>query len=157
MIRLLLLRIRVIFFKELAQAVRDPRLRFLMIGPPILQLIAFGYAANLDLKNIQLAVYDEDRTPMARDLVSAFSSSGYFKIVRYIQNEADMVRTVDSGEVKAVTHLGPGLAGKVNSGRTGLVQIVVTGTNSNTASLVQSYSSQIIEGFNRARLKERLA
>lgn len=156
MIRLLLLRVRVLFFKELTQVIRDGRLRFLMIGPPVVQLIAFGYAANLDLKNIQLAIYDEDRTPMSRDLAFSFSSSGYFKVVRHISSETEMVRLIDSSEVKAVLHLGPGLAGKVSSGRTALVQIVVAGTNSNTAALVQSYSAQIIEGFNRSRLKERL-
>ena len=60
--RLAILRIRVLLIKELLQAVRDPRLRFLIILPPMFQLLAFGYAANLDLKHIPTALYDEDRS-----------------------------------------------------------------------------------------------
>jgi ABC-2 type transport system permease protein len=67
-----------------------------------------------------------------------------------------MTHLIDKGTVKAVLHFGPDLAGRVKSGRTALVQVIVAGTNSNTASLVQSYSLQIIERFNRNRLKRRL-
>ena len=67
-----------------------------------------------------------------------------------------MAKLIDKGKVKAVLHFGPDLAARVSSGRTALVQVIVAGTNSNTASLVQSYSSQIIERFNRSRLKMRL-
>lgn len=67
-----------------------------------------------------------------------------------------MAKLIDKGKVKAVLHFGPDLAARVSSGRTALVQVIVAGTNSNTASLVQSYSSQIIERFNRRRLKMRL-
>jgi ABC-2 type transport system permease protein len=154
--RLLLIRVRVVLLKELLQAVRDPRLRFLILLPPLIQLVAFGYAANLDLKNIPMALYDEDRTPLSREIAFAFSSSGYFKFVASVDKPGDMAKLIDKGTVKAVLHFGPDLAGRVKSGRTALVQVIVAGTNSNTASLVQSYSLQIIERFNRNRLKRRL-
>ncbi|MEW6264878.1 MAG: ABC transporter permease [Thermodesulfobacteriota bacterium] len=154
--RLLLLRVKVLLKKELAQALRDPRLRILIVGPPILQLLAFGYAANLDLKNIPMALYDEDRSAVSRELAFAFSSSGYFRFVAQVDNPEDMTRLLDRGTAKAVLHFGPDLAARVNSGRTALVQVIVVGTNSNTASLVQAYAAQIIEGYNRSRLKQRL-
>jgi ABC-2 type transport system permease protein len=154
--RLLLIRVKVVLFKELLQAVRDPRLRFLILLPPLIQLVAFGYAANLDLKNIPMALYDEDRTPLSRDIAFAFSSSGYFQFVAAVDRPGKMTQLIDKGTVKAVLHFGPDLAGRVKSGRTALVQVIVAGTNSNTASLVQSYSLQIIERFNRNRLKRRL-
>ncbi|MEJ2723454.1 MAG: ABC transporter permease [Deltaproteobacteria bacterium] len=154
--RLLLIRVKVVLIKELLQAVRDPRLRYLILLPPLIQLVAFGYAANLDLKNIPMALYDEDRTPLSREIAFAFSSSGYFRFVTSADNPRDMTRLIDKGAVKAVLHFGPDLAGRVKSGRTALVQVIVAGTNSNTASLVQSYSLQIIERFNRNRLKRRL-
>jgi ABC-2 type transport system permease protein len=153
----MLLRVKVLLVKEIIQALRDPRLRFLVFLPPLLQLVAFGYAANLDLKNIPIALYDEDNTPTSRELASAFASSGYFKFVETIQRPEEMTALIDKGTVKAVLHLGPDLAERVGSGRTALVQVIVAGTNSNTASLVQSYSLQIIERFNRAKLKKRLA
>ncbi|MBU2550067.1 MAG: ABC transporter permease [Proteobacteria bacterium] len=152
----MLLRIRAILFKELLQAVRDPRLRFLIIFPPLLQLMAFGYAANLDLKNIPLALYDEDHSAISRELAFAFSASGYFKITAFADSDRQMTRLIDAGTVAAVLHMGSDLAERVGGGRTALVQVVVAGTNSNTASLVQSYALQIIERFNRARLQQRI-
>ena len=154
--RLLLLRVRVMLVKELLQAVRDPRLRFLIIVPPMLQLMAFGYAANLDLKNIPIGLYDEDHSSVSRELAFAFSASGYFKFVANIESPREMTDLIEWGRVKAVLHCGPDLAARAAGGRTALVQVIVAGTNSNTAALVQSYSAQIVERYNRKRLAEML-
>ena len=154
--RLLLLRIRVLLIKELLQAIRDPRLRFLIIIPPMIQLLAFGYAANLDLKQIPLAVYDESRSSVSRDLAFAFSSSGYFHVVGHLQNEKTMTEWIDRGNADAILHFGPDFSARISSGRTAILQVIVAGTNSNTASLVQSYSQQIVERFNRHRLSNLL-
>ncbi|MBN1105635.1 MAG: ABC transporter permease, partial [Deltaproteobacteria bacterium] len=154
--RLLLLRVGVLLRKELLQVLRDPRLRYLMFFPPLLQLVAFGYAANLDLRNIPIALYDEDRSPLSRDLAFAFSASGYFRFVTHITQPDEMARLIDRGRVKAVLHFGPDLSERVQGGKTALAQVIVAGTNSNTASLVQSYSAQIVERFNRGRLKQRI-
>ncbi|MFH1491118.1 MAG: ABC transporter permease [Pseudomonadota bacterium] len=154
--RLFLLRIRVLLVKELLQALRDPRLRYLILFPPLLQLVAFGYAANLDLKNIPMALYDEDNSSASREIAFSFSSSGYFKFAAHISSPDEMAALMDRGKVQAVLHLGPDLAARVGSGRTALVQVIVAGTNSNVASLVQSYSLQIIERYNRSRFEARL-
>jgi ABC-2 type transport system permease protein len=154
--RLLLLRVKVLFWKEVLLALRDPRLRFLIILPPLIQLVAFGYAANLDLRNIPIAIYDEDHSSISRDLAFAFSSSGYFRVAATVRNPADISELMDRGKVKAVIHFGPDLAARIGSQRTALVQVVVAGTDSNTASLVQSYSLQIFERFNRSRLQKLL-
>lgn len=154
--RLLILRVKALLVKELLQALRDPRLRLLIFFPPILELVAFGYAANLDLKNIPAAMYDEDNSSISRDLAFSFSSSGYFNFVVRISSAREIAEQIDKGAVRAVVHFGPGLAARVKSGRTAKVQVIMTGTDSNTAALVQSYSLQIIEEFNRARLNKRL-
>ena len=154
--RLLFLRIRVLLVKELLQAVRDPRLFFLIVIPPMLQLLAFGYAANLDLKNIPIALYDEDNSSISRELAFAFSSSGYFRIAAHVDSPEAVTDLIDRDAVKAALHFGPDLASGVGSGRTALIQVIVAGTNSNTASLVQSYSQQIVERFNRSRLQARM-
>jgi ABC-2 type transport system permease protein len=150
--RLAILRIRVLLIKELLQAVRDPRLRFLIILPPMFQLLAFGYAANLDLKHIPTALYDEDRSSVSRELAFAFSSSGYFHFAAELHDSKSMNELIDRGTVDAVVHFGPGFAADIGSGRTATLQVLVAGTNSNTAALVQSYSQQIVERFNRKRL-----
>jgi ABC-2 type transport system permease protein len=154
--RLFFLRLKVLLWKEVLQALRDPRLRFLIILPPLMQLVAFGYAANLDLKNIPIALYDEDHSSLSRELAFAFSSSGYFKIATHVRHPDEVTRLMDRGKVKAVLHFGPDLAARIASRRTALVQVIVAGTDSNTASLVQSYSLQIFERFNRSRLEKLL-
>jgi ABC-2 type transport system permease protein len=154
--RLFFLRVKALFFKELIQALRDPRLLFLIIGPPLLQLLAFGYAANLDLRNIRLAVFDQDHSTLSRELISAFSSSGYFRLQAEATRPEEMNELMDHGRVEAVLHCGPNLMAEVKSGRTALVQVIVAGTNSNTAALVQSYAAQIVERFNRQQLQMRL-
>jgi len=154
--QLFFLRVKALLFKELVQAFRDPRLRFLIIGPPLMQLLAFGYAANLDLKNIRMALYDEDRSSLSRDLAMAFSSSGYFRFVEDLTDPEQMNTVMDRGRVDAILHCGPGMMSKVKSGRTALVQVIVAGTNSNTAALVQSYAARIVERFNRQQLQMRL-
>jgi ABC-2 type transport system permease protein len=151
---LFFLRIRALLWKEVLQAIRDPRLRFLIILPPLIQLVAFGYAANLDLKNIPIALYDEDRTSISRDLGFGFAASGYFKIVKTVESHSEITGLIDRGTIKAALHFGPDLASRIKSRSTALVQVIVAGTNSNTASLVQSYSLQIFERFNRERLEE---
>ncbi|MBN2032232.1 MAG: ABC transporter permease [Deltaproteobacteria bacterium] len=150
------LRVKVLLWKEVLQALRDPRLRFLIILPPLLQLVAFGYAANLDLKNIPIALYDEDHSAISRELAFAFASSGYFRIVVNVRRPEEIARLIDSGKVKAAIHFGPDLAARIGSQRSALVQVIVAGTDSNTASLVQGYSLQIFERFNRSRLEKLL-
>jgi len=166
--RLFFMRIKQMVFKEFLQTLRDPRIRLLLIFPPIFQLIVFGYAANLDLKNIPTAIYDEDNSFISRELASAFSSSSYFNFVARVTNsyfnfvarvtnDKEMSKLLDQGRVKAALHLKSGMASQVKSGRTAQVQVIVSGTDSNTASVVQSYALQIIEGYNRTQLENRLA
>ncbi|RPI73721.1 MAG: hypothetical protein EHM45_20365, partial [Desulfobacteraceae bacterium] len=95
------LRVKALFIKEWVQAFRDPRLRFLIIGPPLMQLLAFGYAANLDLKNIRMALYDEDRSSFSRELATAFSSSGYFRFTEDVTDPRQMNAVMDYGRVDA--------------------------------------------------------
>ena len=155
--RLFILRIRSMIKKELIQAIRDPRMRFLIFMPPMIQLFAFGYAANLDLKHIPTALYDEDRSAVSRELAFAFSSSGYFRFVKLIEKDEEMAEILDRSEAKAIVHFGTDLESRINSGRSAEIQIITAGTDSNTASLVNSYAMQILEGYNRSRLAERIA
>jgi ABC-2 type transport system permease protein len=106
-------------------------------------------------ENIPIALYDEDQSVVSANSF-AFTSSGYFKIIEHIEKPGEMAGLLDKGKVKAILHLGTDLARRVNSNRTALVQVIVAGTNSNTASLVQSYALQILETLNRSRLAIRL-
>ena len=140
-------RIFVILRKEFIQALREPRMRVLLFVPPMVQLIVFGFAVNLDVDHARIAWMDMDRTPQSRSLRDRFTGSGRFDIVSAPGSEEDVQRTLDRGEAQAVVRILPGFARDTARGHGTQVQILVDGTNSNTASLVSSYAASIIAEY----------
>lgn len=140
-------RIREIIIKELRQTFREPRLRTMLIIPPVMQLIVFGFAVNLDVDNVKLAWLDQDRTPESRELIAGFQGSGRFRVTATPASEEELRKLLDSGEVAAAVRVMHGFAGDLHHNRTAEVQMIIDGTNSNTASLVSSYAGEIISMF----------
>jgi len=141
--------------KEFIQVLRDPRMRVILFIPPMMQLIVFGYAANTDIRNIRLAVYDLDRTPESRELISRFSSSGYFRMAAQATNPGEIRRWIDEGAISAALQINHDFARKLRQRTGATVQIVVDGTDSNTASIVMSYAQRIAAEYSRLVLLER--
>src|SRR6476469_5258281 len=148
-------RIRVMLRKEFIQALREPRMRVMRFVPPMVQLLVFGFAVNLDVDHTRIAWMDLDRTPLSRELRARFEGSGRFDIVSQPETEADVQRTLDRGEAQAVVRVLPGFERDVKRGRPTEVQVLIDGTNSNTASLVASYAGSIIADFAAAVSAER--
>ncbi len=139
-------RILEIIRKEFFQTLRDPRSRALLFGPPLLQLILFGYAVNMDVENARTAWMDMDHTPESRDLLAAFQGSPYFQITATPRDSSEIQDLMDHGKVQAVVRVLPGYSRDIQRGNAALVQILVDGTNSNTAAIVSSYATQVIAG-----------
>ncbi len=142
--------------KEFIQVLRNPRMRAVIFIVPVVQVLIIGYAVSTDVRHIATAVYDLDNTPASRDLVARFSGSGCFDITRRIQSEADVQRAMDSGEIKALLHLNRGFGEDLAGGRTAQAQLLLDGSDSNTASVVMGYASRIAADFNRTQMAERL-
>src|SRR5271157_334802 len=140
-------RIRVMLRKEFIQALREPRMRLLLFLPPLLQCIIFGYAVNLDVDHARIAWMDMDRTPESRDLRDRFEGSGRFDVVAMPRNEEEVQSALDSSRAQAVVRVLPGFARDLARSRGAGVQVLVDGTNSNTASLILSYGGQIIAKY----------
>jgi len=140
-------RLRRIVRKELIQALRDPRMRSMLFLPPLIQLLIFGYAATLDVDNAKIAWMDQDRTPQSRQLLSEFEGSGRFILAGMPDNEHAMQIMMDRGQVDAVIRVLPGFGRDVARGRTTDVQVLVDGTNSNTASIISGYATQCIARY----------
>jgi len=140
-------RIQEIIRKEFRQVLREPRMRVVLIFPPLLQLIIFGYAVNLDIENTPLAWMDQDRTPASRELRAAFESSRYFRVATEPAREEQVRDLLNHGAVQAVVQIHPGFGRDIQRGATSAVQILVDGTNSNSASIVSSYASQIVGDY----------
>jgi drug efflux transport system permease protein len=140
-------RICVILRKEFLQALREPRLRVMMFLPPIVQLLIFGFAVNMDVDYARIAWMDMDRTPLSRELRARFEGSGRFEVVALPANEQEVQRVLDGGHAEAVVRVLPGFDRDVTRGYASSVQVLVDGSNSNTASLVSSYATQVIGAF----------
>jgi ABC-2 type transport system permease protein len=136
--------------KELLAVVRDPRSRFILIGPPILQLMVFGFAATYDLNHAALAIYDEDRGAAARELIARFEGSGNFEIVARIDRDGDIAPLIDNREALLVLHIGPRFSEDIRNGEGGKVQVILDGRNSNTAMLALNYVQAIVIDYNLA-------
>jgi ABC-2 type transport system permease protein len=137
-------RLRRIIRKELIQVLRDPRMRAMLFMPPLIQLLIFGYAANLDVNTAKIAWMDQDHSTASRELLSQFQGSGRFIILAEPDNEVRMQRLLDRATVDAVVRVMPGFARDVERGRVTSVQVLLDGTNSNTASIVSNYAAQTI-------------
>ncbi|HEV1285205.1 MAG TPA: ABC transporter permease [Bryobacteraceae bacterium] len=133
--------------KEFIQVARDPRMRAMLFMPPLIQLLIFGYAANLDVNTAHIAWMDQDHSSASRELLSQFQGSGRFQIIAEPDSDAQMQKLLDQGKVDAVVRVMPGFARDVDRGRTTSVQVLLDGTNSNTASIVSNYAAQTIARY----------
>ena len=151
-------RIREIVRKELLQALREPRMRVVLFIPPLMQLIIFGYAVNLDVETSRIAWMDQDRTPASRELFEAFAGSGRFHVLAAPDRESEVAELLDHGRVHAVVRLLPGFGRNITRGKTTRVQVLLDGSNSNTASIVSAYASGVITDYgNRVRARQQRA
>ena len=141
-------RIRALMVKEFLALLKDKRSRVVVIVPPILQLLVFGYAATFDLSRIPFAVYNEDPGTAARDLAARFCASPNFRQVSVITHEAEIAPQVDAKQVLLVLHIGPEFSRELLRGRPGPIQVIVDGRNSNTAAILLGYVNTIVASFN---------
>jgi ABC-2 type transport system permease protein len=141
--------IRTLIIKELLTAWRDPRGRFILIGPPLIELVLFTYAATEDVTNVRMAVVNEDYGTAARDLVARFEGSPNFAEVRRLRGEADIAPAINSRSVLMVLHIGPDFSRRLAAGQTGQVQLILDGRRSNAAQLVAGYAEAILDAYDR--------
>jgi ABC-2 type transport system permease protein len=149
-------RVRFLFVKELIQVLRDKRLRTVLIVPPLFQLIVFGYAANLDVKHIRTAVRDLDQSVDSRDLIARLKSSKYFDIAAFPQTPKEIEELIRKGDITISIEIPSGFSGKVKKGDTAAIQIILDGTESNTAMIALGYMGQIISDYSNTVLIKRL-
>lgn len=137
-------RVREIMIKEFRQVFRDPRLRTVLIVPPILQSIIFGFAVNMDVERSRIAWLDLDQTAQSRALRATFEGSRNFVITEHLSSERDVTRVLDRGDAYAVVSVLPGFGQDVVRGDPAQVQLLLDGANSNTASIVAEYSRRAL-------------
>jgi ABC-2 type transport system permease protein len=148
-------RLRHMLVKEFIQALRDPKMKAILFVMPVVQLIVFGYAVTTDVRDVRTAVFDLDETPASRDLISRFAGSGYFRIVEYLDQEARAQELLDRSDVSVVLRMNKGFEEDLRSGRTAKLQLLLDGTDSNTAGIVLNYAARVTGGYSRKALESR--
>lgn len=143
-------RIFALTVKEFLALLKDKKSRMVIIIPPLLQIIVFGYAATFDLKNVPYAVYNEDNGSASRELLSRFKGSQNFTEVAILSNERQISPLINREKALLVIHIGPDFSRNLLKGGTTSMQVIIDGRNSNTAMLAQGYVSTIGNDFNRA-------
>ncbi|WP_417810038.1 ABC transporter permease [Thioclava sp.] len=140
----MLSRIIALVIKELLAILRDGKSRMVLIGPPLIQLIVFGYAASFDLNHVPFAVYDQDQSIASRNLVADFAGSPVFQQVAELHSPERIKALIDSRQVEMVLSIDPRFTRDLLSHKPAPVQVIVDGRNSNTALLILGYANSII-------------
>jgi ABC-2 type transport system permease protein len=143
--------------KELRQILRDRRSLLILLFVPAFFLLLYGYALNFDIRNVRLAVQDQDRSTKSRDLVSSFVNSGYFSLVGYVDSPSELDRLVDEGRVRAILAIPSGFERDLSLRRPVTVQVIIDGDNANTASTVSGYARNLINAYGAQQLSLALS
>jgi ABC-2 type transport system permease protein len=150
-------KVRAVATKEVHQIARDRRTLMILLFVPAFFLLVYGYALNFDIRNISLAVQDNDRSSTSRDLISAFINSGYFQYAGDLSNAQEISRAVDRNEARAVLVIPARFGADAASARPTRVQLIVNGDNANTATTVVGYALGIVTALSaRYELQARL-
>ncbi|HEX6200515.1 MAG TPA: ABC transporter permease [Thermoanaerobaculia bacterium] len=130
--------------KELLQLRRDPRSLVLAFVLPLLLLVLFGYAITWDVRDIETAVLDQDRSARSRELLDAFSASGYFEIERHLADASEIRPLLDRGGVQLVLVIPPGFAADLAPGGGADLQVILDGSDANTATIALGYARGVV-------------
>ena len=142
--------IRTIIRKEFIQLFRDKRMILPLFVAPVLQLILFGFATTVDIKNITLAVVDDDRTQDSRAYIESFVRSGYFEIKATPDSSAAVDGLLDAGDVQAAIIIPPKFGERIAARAASDVQVLLDGTDSNTATIIQNYVELVSARFSES-------
>jgi ABC-2 type transport system permease protein len=148
-------RLRSIIRKEFRQVLRNPQTRAMLFLPPLIQLLVFGFAVNLDVNYAKIAWMDEDHSPHSRELLARFEGSGLFEVIATPASETEMQDLLDRSRVNGVIRVLPGFARDLERGRSTGIQILLDGTDSNSAQLVSSYAGQVVARYTADMLAKR--
>jgi len=143
----ILARIMALTRKELQAVLKDPRSRNSLLLPPVVQALIFGYAASYDLNHVSYAVLDQDHSEASRELLADLDGSGIFERVANLARQGDIARWIDARTALVVVQIEPQFERHLLNGRSGAVQLIADGRNSNTAGTALGYVASIVERF----------
>lgn len=141
-------RIVALIRKELFAMLKDPRARWSVIVPPVLQCLIFGYAATYDLNNVPYAVLDQDHSIASHELLARFDGSRIFQRTADLDRAADIGQVIDTQRALLVIQVPQDFERDLLLGKPAAIQLIADGRNSNTAGVAQAYAGSIVDAFN---------
>lgn len=145
----MLARILALVVKELLALLRDRASRMVLVVPPLLQLMVFGYAASFDLNHIPYAVYDQDGGTASRQLLARFEGASTFHRVATLHSERQVASLIDGKHILMVLHVGPHFTRDLLRRQSAHLQVIIDGRDSNTATLALNDVNGVVLAFNR--------
>jgi ABC-2 type transport system permease protein len=146
--RMNLTRVKALTKKEFIQVARDYRSLALAIAIPVLLLVLFGFALSLDVDNVPIAVWDQDKTQISADFIRKFQGSRYFNIVGYFDDYKQLDEMIDKNQVLAAMVIGTDFSKHIQSNQPAAVQLLVDGSDSNTATIALGYANSVVSNYN---------
>jgi len=143
--------------KEAKEIIRDPVTLGTAVFLPLVLLFIFGYAISLDIDDINLAVYDQDKSQDSIGLIDAFTKSGYFKLNYDLVSLDDADRVLDRGQATIVIIIPPDFSKQILAGRKANIQMLIDGTFSSKALIISNYAAAVVNGYSRHLIEEHLA
>jgi len=137
-------RLQVMLMKEFLELRRDPWAMFRLVVPLLIQMLVFGYAATFTVHHVATAVLDLDNSQASRGLISRFAATGRFDIVDVAHRQSQITHDIDSARATVAIVIDAGFAKDLANGQTAPLQVIVDGTNSNTALIALGYVDQIV-------------
>jgi len=144
-----LLRIKAIAKKELIQIWRDPLSLAMAFLMPVILLFIYGYAITFDIDKIATVVFDRDKSILSRELVDRFHESGYFRVHSHVESYQELDPYLDSGRARVAIVIPEDFSKNVRRGLNTQVEILIDGSDSNTATIAQGYAIVIVENFSQ--------
>ena len=142
-------RIRRLVIKEIIQTFRDKRMIFFILVTPVIQLVLFGYVATFDVNSIPTAFYDLDKSYESRELLRRLEGSGYFAVTERPSSPREIRDLLDRGKVLAAVQVDRDFAKDLKRGIPSRIQVIVDGTDSNTAMIAMSYINTVVARYSR--------
>ncbi len=142
-------RLRAVARKETLHVLRDPLSLAIAIALPLLLMILFGFALSFDVDRVPLVIWDQSQTQLSRDYVSLFTGSRYFDLVRYAWSYPEVEHAIDSGQALLALVVPREFAARVEATRAGAAQLIVDGSDSNTATIAVGYAETLTRQFTR--------
>lgn len=141
-------RISAIAKKEFLHILHDPRSLIIIIVLPVLQLIIFGYALNMEIQNIDVAVIDHSRTSISRDLIEQFKGSKYFSLFPYSGTIQEIDKLFLERKARAILIIDKDFHRNFQRQKTAPVQILIDASDPNAATMIKQYCNGVIMHFN---------